>query len=157
MNDFLDAFGTVPLPPYIYRKPDDNDEARYQTVYADANNMNSVAAPTAGLHFDNELLEKSKDKGVNIASITLNIEIGTFKPIKQNDVKKHIMHSEKIYLSESNAKIINEASDIFNDSEIIVKVKEPQKVEVDMIRENQIIYTYLHLAAAKELTEGLIK
>ena len=109
IDDVLDRFGTVPLPPYIDRKPDDNDEARYQTVYADANNMNSVAAPTAGLHFDNELLEKIKDKGVNIASITLNIGIGTFKPIKQNDVKKHIMHSEKIYLSESNANIINEA------------------------------------------------
>lgn len=108
IDDVLDRFGTVPLPPYIDRKPDDNDEARYQTVYADANNMNSVAAPTAGLHFDNELLERIKDKGVNIASITLNIGIGTFKPIKQNDVKKHIMHSEKIYLSESNANIINE-------------------------------------------------
>ena len=109
IDDVLDRFGTVPLPPYIDRKPDDNDEARYQTVYADANNMNSVAAPTAGLHFDNELLERIKDKGVNIASITLNIGIGTFKPIKQNDVKKHIMHSEKIYLSESNANVINEA------------------------------------------------
>ena len=109
IDDVLDRFGTVPLPPYIDRKPDDNDEARYQTVYADANNMNSVAAPTAGLHFDNELLERIKAKGVNIASITLNIGIGTFKPIKQNDVRKHIMHSEKIYLSESNANIINEA------------------------------------------------
>ena len=94
----LDNFGEVPLPPYIKRPAAPVDEERYQTVYADPGKLNSVAAPTAGLHFDKSHLDLLKSKGIQFTEITLNIGLGTFKPIKVNKIEDHVIHQEKISL-----------------------------------------------------------
>lgn len=103
-EDVLDRLGEMPLPPYITKKLEDKD--RYQTVYA--KNPGSAAAPTAGLHFTPELLEKIKAKGVNIGYVTLHVGLGTFRPVKADDVTDHKMHSEFYILSEETANLINE-------------------------------------------------
>ena len=92
------------MPPYITHKL--KDKNRYQTVYA--KNEGSAAAPTAGLHFTPELLEKVKEKGVNIAHVTLHVGLGTFRPVKVDDVEKHHMHSEFYIVEEDQAKLIND-------------------------------------------------
>ena len=101
--ELLDKLGTMPLPPYIHEKLEDKD--RYQTVYA--KEVGSAAAPTAGLHFTEELLERIKDKGINIVYLTLHVGLGTFRPVKVEDVTKHKMHSEFYSLSKSVADILN--------------------------------------------------
>ena len=88
----LDALGEVPLPPYIVHAAQGDDEARYQTVYAQV--PGAVAAPTAGLHFDEALLSSLKGNGVEVASVTLHVGAGTFQPVRVDDVSKHVMHSE---------------------------------------------------------------
>lgn len=100
----LDKIGQMPLPPYITENLKDRE--RYQTVYS--HELGSAAAPTAGLHFTNELLEKIKAKGVNIAYVTLHVGLGTFRPVKVDDVTKHKMHSEHYEIPEATAKLINE-------------------------------------------------
>ena len=100
----LDDLGEMPLPPYITEKLEDRE--RYQTVYS--KEQGSAAAPTAGLHFTKELLETVKEKGVNIAYVTLHVGLGTFRPVKVDDVNEHVMHSEFYHLEEEDAKIINE-------------------------------------------------
>ena len=100
--EILDKLGTMPLPPYIHKTLE--DQSRYQTVYA--KNLGSAAAPTAGLHFTNELLEKIKKKGVNIAKVTLHVGLGTFRPVNVEDVTKHKMHSEYYIMDEKNAEIL---------------------------------------------------
>lgn len=105
LMEILDKLGTMPLPPYIKEKLDDKD--RYQTVYA--KNVGSVAAPTAGLHFTNELLHEIRKKGVEIYFITLHVGIGTFRPVSVNDVTKHKMHSESYYVSKEVADALNKA------------------------------------------------
>ena len=109
IEEVIEKFGSLPLPPYINRVPNKGDYERYQTVYANQKNERSTAAPTAGLHFDNSLIEKIKKKGVNLASITLDIGLGTFKPVTENDVTQHKMHSEKILLSDDASELINSA------------------------------------------------
>lgn len=99
----LDRIGQMPLPPYITAKLEDNE--RYQTVYS--KDLGSAAAPTAGLHFTNELLQKVRDKGIDIAEVTLHVGLGTFRPVKVDDVTKHHMHSEHYYLSAETAEKIN--------------------------------------------------
>lgn len=99
----LSECGIMPTPPYIHEKL--SDQGRYQTVYA--KNLGSVAAPTAGLHFTEELLEKIKEKGVKIVYITLNVGIGTFRPVTVTDATKHKMHSETYEISEEAAEILN--------------------------------------------------
>lgn len=101
--EILDKLGSMPLPPYIKEKLQDNE--RYQTVYSKI--LGSAAAPTAGLHFTKELLEKLEKKGVNLAYITLHVGLGTFRPVKTDDITKHIMHSESYVLDEKTADIIN--------------------------------------------------
>ena len=101
----LDKLGEVPLPPYIHEKLEDKD--RYQTVYA--KNIGSAAAPTAGLHFTKELLDKLKEKGVTILYVTLHIGLGTFRPVQVDDVEKHHMHTEKYFMSQEVAEKLNEA------------------------------------------------
>ena len=108
IDEILNNFGSIPLPPYMSRNPDDKDYERYQTVYADNNSERSSAAPTAGLHFDNELLKEIGEKGVNVAPITLDIGLGTFKPITESDFSKHKMHTENITLSRATSDLINE-------------------------------------------------
>lgn len=103
-EEILDKLGEMPLPPYITHKL--QDKGRYQTVYA--KNEGSAAAPTAGLHFTKELLEKIEEKGVKIAHVTLHVGLGTFRPVKVDDVENHHMHSEFYVVEEEQAKIINE-------------------------------------------------
>jgi len=103
----IDSLGLVPLPPYLKRDANTLDIERYQTVYADPAKNYSVAAPTAGFHFDNELLDSVMDKGVNIAKITLHIGMGTFKPIKRGIIKEHKMHKESIELKQKAIDLIN--------------------------------------------------
>ena len=105
--EILDRLGEMPLPPYITEKLDDKD--RYQTVYA--KNPGSAAAPTAGLHFTKEYLEKVKEKGVNVAYVTLHVGLGTFRPVVVEDVKKHDMHSEYYILSSEVADLLNKTRD----------------------------------------------
>lgn len=103
-EEILDCLGEMPLPPYITHKLADKN--RYQTVYA--KNEGSAAAPTAGLHFTKELLEKVQEKGVNIAHVTLHVGLGTFRPVKVDDVEAHHMHSEFYVVEENQARLINE-------------------------------------------------
>ena len=110
--DVLHRNGNIPLPPYIERKLADEDIKkldfeRYQTVYA--KDEGSVAAPTAGLHFTEEILDKLKNKGVEIAYVTLNVGLGTFRPVKCENILDHKMHSESFEITEETAKKINEA------------------------------------------------
>ena len=100
----LDEIGQMPLPPYITEKLADKE--RYQTVYSDP--IGSAAAPTAGLHFTEELLEKIRAKGVKTAFVTLHVGLGTFRPVKVEDFENHIMHTEHYMLPEETAKLINE-------------------------------------------------
>ena len=99
----LDKIGNIPLPPYITKST--ADKSRYQTVYAKTEG--SAAAPTAGLHFTDELLEKIRAKGVKIAFVTLHIGIGTFRPVKVDKVEDHVMHSEWYSISKESAELIN--------------------------------------------------
>jgi len=101
--DYIWKNGLTPLPPYI-KKPL-SDPNRYQTIYAKA--IGSVAAPTAGLHFTKELLEKIKKKGVNIATITLHIGLGTFRPVKTSDIREHKMEEEFFYIPPSTVALVN--------------------------------------------------
>ena len=101
--EILDKLGEMPLPPYIHEKLEDKN--RYQTVYAKV--LGSAAAPTAGLHFTKELLEKLKQKGVIITNVTLHVGLGTFRPVEVEDVTKHHMHSEFYQMSEETADILN--------------------------------------------------
>ncbi len=92
--EVLERIGHMPLPPYIDRDDVDEDRERYQTVYSDESKKGAVAAPTAGLHFDEHLLEQLKAKGVKIAFVTLHVGAGTFQPVRVDDIKQHRMHSE---------------------------------------------------------------
>ncbi len=105
LMEILDELGTMPLPPYIHEKLKDKD--RYQTVYA--KNVGSAAAPTAGLHFTKELIEKIKEKNIECYFVTLHVGLGTFRPVNVEDVDKHVMHSEEYYMSDSVAKKLNDA------------------------------------------------
>ncbi len=102
----LEELGKMPLPPYIERENNPEDKDRYQTVYA--MNEGSVAAPTAGLHFTSELLEKAKAKGVRLAYVTLHVGIGTFRPVKVENIEEHHMHFEEYFVDDETANIINE-------------------------------------------------
>ena len=105
--DIFNAIGHIPLPPYIKRPNEDLDKDRYATVYEDKKLQDSVAAPTAGLHFDNELLRNIKKMGVKIASVNLSVGAGTFQPVKVEYIKEHNIHSEYIEVSDEVIKIIN--------------------------------------------------
>ena len=102
----LEELGKMPLPPYIERENNSQDKDRYQTVYA--KNEGSVAAPTAGLHFTPELLEKARAKGVKLAYVTLHVGIGTFRPVKVENIEEHHMHFEEYFIDEETAKTIND-------------------------------------------------
>lgn len=106
-NEILDKIGLMPLPPYIHEELKQND--RYQTVYAKYEG--SAAAPTAGLHFTPELFEKLKQKGVKIANVTLHVGIGTFRPVKVENVENHEIHSEHFYIKQEDVDIINKAKE----------------------------------------------
>lgn len=102
LMEILEHLGTMPLPPYIHEKL--KDQSRYQTVYA--KEIGSAAAPTAGLHFTKELLDQLKNKGVNIAYITLHVGLGTFRPVSVDKVEEHEMHSEYYQMTEETAELL---------------------------------------------------
>lgn len=103
LENVLDRIGRLPLPPYIKEQPEDDN--RYQTVYA--RYKGSAAAPTAGLHFTPELLERIEQKGIDIATLTLHVGLGTFRPVKTEDIQDHKMHSERFTIGEKACEIIN--------------------------------------------------
>jgi len=105
--EVLEKLGTMPLPPYIHEKL--NDQTRYQTVYA--KNIGSAAAPTAGLHFTQELLNKIKEQGINIAYVTLHVGLGTFRPVQVENVLEHKMHTEYYEMSEETANILTKTKE----------------------------------------------
>ena len=102
----LEEIGSMPLPPYIERQSDDDDKDMYQTVYC--RQEGSVAAPTAGLHFTKELLQKVQEMGVNVGYVTLHVGLGTFRPVKEDDITDHLMHSEYCVIPQETADLINE-------------------------------------------------
>ena len=104
-NEILDQIGLMPLPPYIHEELKQKD--RYQTVYAKYDG--SAAAPTAGLHFTEELLQKLSDKGIEIANVTLHVGIGTFRPVKEENVEEHHMHTEHFYIKQEDVDKIAKA------------------------------------------------
>jgi S-adenosylmethionine:tRNA ribosyltransferase-isomerase len=97
--DLLQQYGHMPLPPYIQREDDDSDKDRYQTVYS--RNVGAVAAPTAGLHFDQTMLDSLQQRGIKTAYVTLHVGAGTFQPMRVEDVSEHIMHAEMVSVSEA--------------------------------------------------------
>ena len=105
LMEILDKLGEMPLPPYIHEKLEDKD--RYQTIYA--KEVGSAAAPTAGLHFTKELLEKIQEKGIALEEITLHVGLGTFRPVQVDDVTKHKMHSEFYHMTKETAEVLNQA------------------------------------------------
>ena len=107
MDEILDELGEMPLPPYIHEKLEDKD--RYQTVYA--KNIGSAAAPTAGLHFTNELINELINKGIIITYITLHVGLGTFRPVSVDDISNHKMHTEYYSMSLDTANILNKAKE----------------------------------------------
>ncbi len=110
LMEILEQLGTMPLPPYIHEKLE--NQSMYQTVYA--KDYGSAAAPTAGLHFTNELLNKIEEKGIKIVHVTLHVGLGTFRPVMVDDVKKHVMHSEHFIVSKEAADTLNEVHDSGN-------------------------------------------
>lgn len=107
LMEILDKLGTMPLPPYIHEKLE--DQSRYQTVYA--KNIGSAAAPTAGLHFTKELLENLEKQGVEILYVTLHVGLGTFRPVEVEDITKHHMHSEYYIMTKEVAEKLNKAKE----------------------------------------------
>ena len=107
LMEILESLGTMPLPPYIHESL--SDQSRYQTVYA--KNLGSAAAPTAGLHFTNELLDELSKMGVEILYVTLHVGLGTFRPVEESDITKHHMHSEYYIMTEEVAKKLNKAKE----------------------------------------------
>jgi S-adenosylmethionine:tRNA ribosyltransferase-isomerase len=106
-DEWLDKYGSVPLPPYIKRKDIPSDAERYQTVYA--KETGSAAAPTAGLHFTNEILDSLASCGVEKAFVTLHVGLGTFLPVRSEDIEDHVMHEEQFIITEENAALIENA------------------------------------------------
>ena len=107
LMEILDKLGTMPLPPYIHEKLE--DQSRYQTVYAKY--TGSAAAPTAGLHFTNDLLDRISEKGIIVCFVTLHVGLGTFRPVEETDILKHHMHSEYYVMDKETADILNKAKE----------------------------------------------
>jgi len=104
--DVLDKYGALPIPPYFNREAEEIDTVRYQTVFNDPTKLASVAAPTASLHFDEELLNKLEEKGIQKTFVTLHVGAGTFLPVRTNDIENHIMHSEWCQVSDESMELI---------------------------------------------------
>ena len=145
-NEILDEIGLMPLPPYIKKKLEDKN--RYQTVYAKYEG--SAAAPTAGLHFTDELLNKIKSKGVEIANVTLHVGIGTFRPVKVEKVEEHEMHSEHFYIKQEDVDKINKAKQNGNrviaigttSCRVLESIADEKTGEVKVCEEDTNIFIY---------------
>lgn len=132
-NEILDELGEMPLPPYIHEKLEDRN--RYQTVYA--RHEGSAAAPTAGLHFNEEFLDEIKSRGINLAFVTLHVGLGTFRPVKAEKISEHIMHKESYVVSKETADIINETKK--NGKKIICVGTTSTRVLESIAEENGLI------------------
>ncbi len=145
-NEILDRIGLMPLPPYIHEELKQKD--RYQTVYAKYDG--SAAAPTAGLHFTEDLLEKLQEKGIIIANVTLHVGIGTFRPVKEETVEAHQMHSEHYYIKQEDVDKINTAKK--NGKRVIAvgttscRVLETIANEEGMVKATERRYTNIYLS-----------
>ncbi len=135
-NEILDELGTMPLPPYITEKLDNQD--RYQTIYN--KNRGSAAAPTAGLHFTKEVLKELEEKGVNLVYVTLHVGLGTFRPVKVDDVTKHDMHSEYYIVSKEACDIINQTKK--NGKRVIAVGTTSCRVLESATSDDEIIYPH---------------
>tara|TARA_E500000331_G_scaffold358643_1_gene428275 strand:+ start:1864 stop:2880 length:1017 start_codon:yes stop_codon:yes gene_type:complete len=109
IHECLSRYGNTPLPPYIRRQPVDSDSDRYQTIYA--KNLGAVAAPTAGLHFDDAIFEKIKQRNIDVAYLTLHVGAGTFKPVTVENVLDHAMHFERYYFPSETAELISKTKE----------------------------------------------
>ncbi len=148
--DVLDRVGQMPLPPYIHEKLADKE--RYQTVYS--KELGSAAAPTAGLHFTPQMLDELRDRGVNIGFVTLHVGLGTFRPVKEDDVEKHKMHSEHYFMPAETAHLINETKR--NGGRVIcvgtTGCRTVESVFSFMLRDNERDITYYDRADEKRVT-----
>ena len=145
LRRFLDKLGEMPLPHYITHKLEDKN--RYQTVYA--KNPGSAAAPTAGLHFTPELLEKIKAKGVNIGYVTLHVGLGTFRPVKADDILEHKMHSEFYILPQETADLVNKTKSngkrVISVGTTATRVLETVGMENEKLEQKQVGRIYLFI------------
>ncbi len=145
-NEILDQIGLMPLPPYIHEELKEKD--RYQTVYAKYNG--SAAAPTAGLHFTDELIEKLQEKGIIIANVTLHVGIGTFRPVKEDIVENHKMHSEHFYIKQEDVDKINKAKEEgrrviavgTTSCRVLESIADKETGKVQQIEDNTEIFIY---------------
>ena len=156
--NILEDIGNVPLPPYIRRESTNKDKETYQTVYAQE--RGSVAAPTAGLHFTKPLMKQIREKGIEILEVILHVGLGTFRPVKTDDIKDHIMHSEHCQISEDVAAKINQAK---RDSKRIIAVGTTTTRTLESFAENGNLnsgshWTEIFLYPGKEIQiiDGLI-
>ncbi|HWF18256.1 MAG TPA: tRNA preQ1(34) S-adenosylmethionine ribosyltransferase-isomerase QueA, partial [Verrucomicrobiae bacterium] len=136
IRDVLDALGEIPLPPYIARANADElaaDKIRYQTVYAAS--AGSVAAPTAGLHFTEELLSAIRAKGVHVSFVTLHVGLGTFAPVKAETLSEHVMHEERYEVSDETARLVNDAKN--SDKRVIAVGTTSVRVLESVAQKNQ--------------------
>ena len=136
IEQLLNQFGHIPLPPYIKRLDETIDEKRYQTVYA--NLGHSIAAPTAGLHFDEKMIESLKQKGVQIIDLCLDVGLGTFKPVQSEKIDEHQMHFENYQISEQSAQAINKKIKDKSGKIIAVGSTSTRAIESNFLTFNQI-------------------
>ena len=136
LYEVLDCLGTMPLPPYIHEKLEDQN--RYQTVYA--KNPGSAAAPTAGLHFTEELMEKLKNKGINLCYVTLHVGLGTFRPVNTDNILDHKMHSEYYELEQETVDIINKTKET-NHRLVVVGTTTVRTLETVMTKYGKLVPT----------------
>ena len=118
-KDLFEQYGQIPLPPYMNREPEKLDEERYETIYADPNKKESVAAPTAGMHFDQQLLNTLEDKGVEFGYVNLHVGAGTFQPVQTDHIEDHIIHKE---LVEVNSELIDQVKRVKENKGKIIAV-----------------------------------
>ncbi len=145
---YLEKFGIIPIPPYIRKgEADEADRASYQTKYA--KHSGSVAAPTAGLHFTNDLLDRLQQNGIELAYVTLHVGIGTFKPIKVDNILEHQMHSEKFFIDEENLDKIKSAKNIVAVGTTTLRVLE--SIVDKEITPNQVYSTNIFLYPTKKI------
>ncbi len=156
----LDEIGEMPLPPYIERKPEEKDKERYQTIFA--KERGAVAAPTAGMHFTPELINKLKDQGVRMAPVTLHIGWGTFRQVEVEDLTKHRMDSENYYISEESSQIINEVLDSKKNKVVTCGISSVRAVETSTTASGHVkpamgwTDKFIYPPYDFKITEGLI-
>ena len=153
--DYLEAHALIPIPPYIRKgESDEEDKKNYQTVYS--KHTGSVAAPTAGLHFTNDLLEKLKESNIERAFVTLHVGLGTFKPVTVAHLKDHVMHSEEYFVDEENLSKIRNAKNVFAVGTTSLRVLESSYGKEISPNEHYKTQIFLHPGVDVKSVSGLI-